>query len=87
MDEEFNDFHLTDMDYFVAALAQAHFSGMDLIDVLKAAQDSRSAQAFDARINSLSDHVPDGGIRCAEDFVAVKELLSTIPGLLPEGLV
>lgn len=78
------EYHLTDMDYFTAALAQAYYSGMDLIDVLKASQDSRTAQELDAMIDDLSDYIPPEIILSTEDMQVAIEIMQSIPGLRPK---
>lgn len=45
---------LTEYDYFLAALSEANYMGMELEDVLRAAIDSESAEELDERIQSIS---------------------------------
>ncbi len=45
---------LTEHDYFIAALSQAYYSGMDLSDVLRAATESSNAEDLDRRIGVMS---------------------------------
>lgn len=51
--------HLTEMDYFTAALAQASESGMTVPELVRLASSVKTAQQFDALVDQYSDYTRD----------------------------
>ena len=48
--------HLTDMDYIIAALAQADDAGMTVSELLRLAMEAKSPQHLDAMVDQYSDY-------------------------------
>ena len=57
---------LTTMDWVRATLANAKASGMDLADVIRAAEHAASVETFDNAVNILADTLPTEESRCSE---------------------